>query len=102
MNPFKKIGSALKVGGKFAWKTYNRPEGQVLMSLFVPAAPLRAIAMGVTLTTTIIEDISEHKKREAAKDIILDQFPAAGADKKMLNFLIEAQLQKMAGNLDID
>lgn len=97
---FGKIFGALKTGGKVAWKAYNSPEGQILASIFVPAKALKIVAAGVSTVDHIQAELKSEQKRKKARSIILKEFPEAAENQKMLNFMIEAKLQEMEGNLE--
>ena len=98
---FGKIGRGVVTGSKVAWKVYNTPYGQVLVTAFAPAKIAMVVGAAVATVGEVREQLDENKKREMAKEMVLMTFPQAADDKKLLNFLIEAQLQKMAGNAEI-
>lgn len=104
MGFFKKIGNAFKVGGKFAWKAYNRPEGKVLLSAFVPASSLLLVTAAIETTKLAVGEVQEKNRRDHARALVLAEFPAVAksGDEKLVNFMIEAKLQELDGNLDVD
>ena len=98
---FKKVGSGLKTGGKVAWKVYNSGPGQVLITAFAPAKVASIVAGAVGVINETTSYVGEQAKRNRARELVLSRFPQAADDKQLLNFLIEAQLQKLAGNAEI-
>jgi len=98
---FGKIGRGFKAGGKVAWGVYNSGPGKVLITAFAPAKIAQIVAASVGTINSIGGYVEEESKRSEAKKLVLVAFPQAAEDKKLLNFLIEAQLQKLAGNASI-
>lgn len=104
MNFFKKIGGALKIAGKVSWMMYKRPEGKVLLTALVPVLPLTAVTLAIAATEAAVGQHKDNRKRDHARQIILQEFPviAESGNDKLINFMIEAKLQELAGNLDIN
>ncbi len=98
---FSRIGRGFKAGGKVAWRVYNSGPGKVLITAFAPAKIAHIVATSVGAVNEIGGYMKEESKRSKAKEIVLAKFPQAAEDKKLLNFLVEAQLLKLAGNADI-
>lgn len=99
---FRKIGRGFKTGGKVGWRVYNSVPGQVLITAFAPAKVASIVAGAVGVINETTSYVGEQAKRTRAEELVLSHFPQAADDKKLLNFLIEAQLQKLAGNAEID
>lgn len=104
---FKKIVKGIAVGGKTAWRVANSPEGQVMISIFAPATVAKAALNGVKIANEISAEHTSNKKREQAKKLVLsglenEERAVIQANPKLLNFMIEAMLQKMEGNANVD
>lgn len=103
MGFFKKIGKAFGTAGKVGWKVWNSPEGQILIGAFAPAKAVQLAQDAVVIVDQIKSNMEADAKRERAKELVLAVLEPAERklleeNPKLLNFMIEAALQKLDGN----